>query len=104
MNEIEEKFYKCFNIKPCKRGFTLKDCADRDCSECGYFTAKITDRILLKLIVIAVNNNALFDMYVLNTDELKGKVLEWAISFNPFSDIINRDDFVKYVQSLFTEV
>ena len=28
---------------------------------------------------------------------------EWAISFNPFSDIINRDDFVKYVQSLFTE-
>ena len=38
MNEIE-KLYENANIKICKRkqGFTLKDCTDRDCKECGYY-------------------------------------------------------------------
>ena len=37
MNEVE-KMYSNANIKICKRkqGFTLKDCTDRDCKECGY--------------------------------------------------------------------
>lgn len=38
MNEVE-KMYKNANIRICKRkqGFTLKDCTDRDCKECGYY-------------------------------------------------------------------
>ena len=38
MSEIS-KLYENANIKICKRkqGFTLKDCTDRDCKECGYY-------------------------------------------------------------------
>ena len=38
MSEIE-KMYDNVGIKTCKRkqGFTLKDCTDRDCKECGYY-------------------------------------------------------------------
>ena len=38
MSEIS-KLYDNANIKICKRkqGFTLKDCTDRDCKECGYY-------------------------------------------------------------------
>ena len=38
MSEIE-KMYENAGIKICKRkqGFTLKDCTDRDCKECGYY-------------------------------------------------------------------
>ena len=34
-----EKMYENANIKICKRkqGFTLKDCTDRNCRECGYY-------------------------------------------------------------------
>lgn len=39
MNEVE-KMYTNANIKICKRkqGFTLKDCTDRNCKDCGYFS------------------------------------------------------------------
>ena len=95
MNEIEEKFYKTFGIEPCKRGFTLKDCSDRDCSECGYFTAKITDRILLELIV-------LYSLEYRDVKQLKEYILLEMIKWFE-EDNVNVDSFKHQVQSLFTE-
>ena len=39
MENQVEKMYENAGIKTCKRkqGFTLKDCTDRDCKECGYY-------------------------------------------------------------------
>ena len=96
MNEIEEKFYKTFGIKPCKRGFTLKDCTDRDCSECGYFTAKITDRILLELSCI-YSQRKRFILSKENYFSLKERLLKNLINYS-------NDNWIKVqVQSLFTE-
>lgn len=51
MTEIE-KLFENAGIKICKRkqGFTLKDCTDRECEECGYYDLSFTAEKQLELI------------------------------------------------------
>lgn len=51
MTEIEKMFENA-GIRICKRkqGFTLKDCTDRECKECGYYDLSFTAEKQLKII------------------------------------------------------
>lgn len=85
MSEVE-KMYENANIKICKRkqGFTLKDCTDRDCKECGYyvmppFTAEKQIAILCWLVNLTGDvefNNKPTDI----TPERLQEALAWAVN------------------------
>lgn len=103
---IEEEFFKTFGIE--KRCIKPKDCVRKGICKgavtCDFYTyPEITDRILLELICNYFNNNNNAELgFVLNVKELKYKILYWAIYFisHP-NDEFTREDFIKYVQSLF---
>ena len=69
MNEIE-KMYGNVGINICSRdkGFTLKDCADRDCKECGYYNmSPFTAEKQLELIKFLLNQGVYYSTYLNDT-------------------------------------
>lgn len=100
-SEIEKQFMEVFGIEPkhkCIDG-ALEPC-DEQCNECGYYELRypqITDRILLKLILINMHNEDLFG-YPNNIQELKDNTLKQLIeTYNKFSICVTCDG--EYQQS-----
>ena len=88
MNNTEEKFYECFNIKPTRNLFPY--------GEVFYTPRPITDRILLELICIVSGIYPVTINCRENIDELKSFILRFCIR--------HKDEFdVKQVQALFEE-
>ena len=100
MDNIEEKFYKTFEIeKKCNRK-TLKFCVGNlDCNTCkSPFYPKITDRILLELICIynSTYTNGYTNYSLLNernVEKLKEQILK--------NCLIVKDDIKPKIQKLF---
>lgn len=104
MNEIEEKFYKTFEIKSeqhcTKEGST---CAYFECSKCDYYNyvyPPITDRILLELICIYNNYANIKGGYPMMVLGLNRNAIKESL----LARFINYEEELKHqVQSLFTE-
>ena len=95
MNDIEEKFYKVFDIKPHEEKMPY--------GEWEYYYPEITDRILLELICIVSNFYMDYELpiHLENVEELKECILNSLICIaknKKTKDVYNQ------VQSLFTEV
>lgn len=101
---IEEKFFKTFDIEPHLR-YTVKNCACgcHDCENCERYKEKfskvypeLTDRRLLELICVALNTFETFEVNrLMNIDSLKEKILELLM--------LAQDDVYKEVQTVFKE-
>lgn len=97
MSEIE-KMYENAGIKTCKRrqGFTLKDCTDRDCKECGYYDMPLfTAKKQLRIMELLVKKGML-----LFTFSTKGnyKVSGFCRGSNYCSDI--NEAFANYINNI----
>ena len=88
MSEVE-KLYNNANIKICKRkqGFTLKDCTDRDCKECGYYDIPpFTAEKQLELFKMFCKRYLEVSQHIEENGDLcfgiKATVGDYAIAFN----------------------
>ena len=111
MDNIEEKFYKTFEIE--KRCIRPKDCIRkgicRGAVACDFYTyPEITYRILLELICIVADihnyNGDVFDIGQNNINELKKFILHFLIDYTQtkHTNIFYQNDEVKAnIQQLF---
>ena len=86
MSEVEN-MYSNANIKICKRkqGFTLKDCTDIDCKECGYYDMPpFTAEKQLELIKLIANRKSYPDY------EYFGNLFDDYIQLREFNEALAR--------------
>lgn len=110
MTNIEEQFYKTFGIEPrynyesCERCVYFDDdyCkCDKDkkyteCEDAEPLYPEITDRILVELIWLIINQNGHYDIPIMSdVNDLKRYILKSCTLLSVF------DEFKAQVQSLF---
>jgi len=86
MNEIE-KMHENTGIRICKRkqGFTLKDCTDRECKECGYYEMPpFTTEKQIELIKWIANRKGYSDY------EYFGNLFDDYVQFREFDEALAR--------------
>lgn len=91
--DLEKQFFDTFEIE--KRCEFDKYC--KDCKTCGcYHYPRLTNRILLELICIALNTFQTFEVYrIMDIDSLKEKILKLLI--------LAQDDVYSQIHTLFKE-
>lgn len=117
MNEIEEKFYKCFGIKQLDRYLNCKENLEGECqelcelcdkSEYVYCYPPITNRVLLELICFLsewrIYCNDEYKIHSKNIKNLKEMVLLDCIDMFSFYKCKNCEkDAIREVRKLFEE-
>ena len=116
-NELEKKFFDTFGIEPEYKTCIFKYCKNKkeyDCENCGdriWHYPKITDHILLELILIIIHHEDLSG-YPNNIRELKDNILKQIVeTYNKFSTCVSYDseyqqiakDIKQQVHTLFEE-